>query len=214
MAEASVETRARHVVQRREDFRGEARANVLRVVSIGVFYLIELVNRYGVNLGVIEIPPVRDETFHRSITALASAWVLMALAIHLLLIARRFPPWLKYLTTALDGILLTMVLLVAEGPRSPLVMGYALIIAMSAFRLNAALSQFATCVAVSGYLGLIATVYLETHRDVTVPRYVELFTIAALSLIGVSVCMSIHRTWHVVDEYGDQLKRSEEVEPS
>lgn len=210
MAVVTSEARAKFIVQRLEDYRGEARANTLRVVSIGVFYLIELANRYGLNLRVIDFPSFRDDDFHRAVTALAAAWAILALAIHLLLLARRFPPVLKYLTTALDGFLLTLVLLVAEGPRSPLVLGYALIIAMSALRLNASLARFATCVAISGYLGLIATVSLESHRDVTVPRYVECFTLATLGLIGLAISQSMHQAWRMLAELSEQLNRSVE----
>jgi len=75
-------------------------------------------------------------TFHQSVTALAVAWTLMALVVLYCLSHRIFPSVLKYLSAGCDIVFLTAILMIAEGPGSPLVVGYFLLIALSALRFN------------------------------------------------------------------------------
>ena len=54
-----------------------------------------------------------------------------------------------------DLVLLTAILMVADGPRSPLVVGYPLVIVLATLRLNLPLVRFATLGAAAGYLILL-----------------------------------------------------------
>ncbi len=102
------------IVGRWQEYEGEARANLLRIIAIAAFYSVELINRYGLNLGFIEMPQVRDAQFHQAVTALAAAWTMVALAVLLSLRLRFFPASLKFVSTACDIVLLTSILAVAR----------------------------------------------------------------------------------------------------
>ena len=68
--------RAWYIVGRWEEYEGETRANLLRVVAVAAFYVIELINYYGVDLGFIHLPKIRDAAFHQTVTAIAAAILL------------------------------------------------------------------------------------------------------------------------------------------
>ena len=138
------------------EYEGERRANLLRAAVVALFYLVELVNRYGVPLGPFALSPQADvgPEFHRSVTILTMAWLVCAWGVHALLRERIFPSGLKYLTTAVDAALLTAVLAVADGPKSPLVCGYLLAVALAGLRMHLPLVRFA---AAASLLGLVLT---------------------------------------------------------
>ena len=131
-ASAARDERQWFIVGRWQEYAGEARTNLLRVLAIAIFYAIELVNYHGFEFGPLQIPAGVDREFHVVATWLAVAWTMTALATLLLLRLHVFPAALKYFTTGSDLVLLTTLLMVADGPRSPLVTGYFLIIAASA----------------------------------------------------------------------------------
>src|SRR5204862_5024610 len=72
-----------YIVGRWQEYRGEERANLLRLAAVAAFYIIELINYYGVNLGFIQLPKVSDLAFHQTVTAVAVAWVMLGLGVHL-----------------------------------------------------------------------------------------------------------------------------------
>ncbi|MGD0900943.1 MAG: hypothetical protein ABR915_24180, partial [Thermoguttaceae bacterium] len=69
------------IVGRWQEYEGEARANLLRIAGIGAFYLVELVNYYGLRLGPLEMPAVVSRQFHQAVTAMAVAWALVGLGV-------------------------------------------------------------------------------------------------------------------------------------
>ena len=83
-----------YIVGRWQEYEGEARANLLRIIGIAAFYIVELVNYYGLDLGFLELPKVEDVTkpFHQGITALCVAWTMVALGILLCLRQRDHRP--------------------------------------------------------------------------------------------------------------------------
>ncbi len=199
---AGADDRAWYIIGRWQEYRGEARANLLRVAAIAAFYAIELINYYGVDLGFIQIPKVRDAPFHRTVTAIAAAWVLLGVGVHLWLRMRLMPEALKYVSTGLDVVLLTLLLMVADGPRSPLVAGFFLIPAMATLRFRLRLVWFATAAAMLGYAWLLGwAVWIEGTRDVRVPRYHELIVLTALALTGIIQGQVIRRVKALAAEY-------------
>ena len=133
-----------HIVGRGREYEGEGRANLLRVSAIAAFYIVELMNYRGLHIGGFEMPRVVNRQFHLAITSVAVAWTMLGLAVHLCLSRRIFPSYLKFVSTGGDLLLMTCVLMVASGPRSPLIVGYFLILALAALRFNVGLIQFAT----------------------------------------------------------------------
>ena len=165
--------RAWYIVGRWEEYEGEARANLLRLAAVAVFYAIELINYYGVDLGFIRFPRVRDPAFHQTVTAIAVAWVLLGAGVHLWLRMHLMPAALKYVATGLDVVLLTLLLMVADGPRSPLVVGFFLIPAMAMLRFQLRLVWLATIAAMLGHAWLPGRRWDRGYSErpgATVPR--------------------------------------------
>lgn len=194
------------IVGRWQDFAGEARANLLRIAGIAAFYVIELINYYGLHLGPLEIPATVDRPFHAVVTALAVAWTMVALATQLCLQIRIFPVWLKYVTTGCDIALLTTILTVADGPRSPLIVGYFLVVVLSTLRFQLPLVWFATVGSMAGYIWLLGFAqWFAGDRDLTVPRYYQLIFLLALALTGVVLGQVIRRVRFLAQEFSTRV---------
>lgn len=177
------------VAARWQEYEGEVRANLLRVCGIGAFYLIELWNRGNV-----------DPAFHRAVTALASGWVMVAWAVHMTLRRRAFPAWLKSVSTGLDLVFFTVLLLLADGPRSPLVYGYFFILVLSALRFSLPLVRWATVGAAASYL-FVAGQALRRRPEVSVPRVHEALLLTALVLCGVALGQLLRRARALAEDY-------------
>ena len=142
-----------------------------------------------------------DRPFHLTVTALAVAWLMTALVVQICLASQVFPSSLKFLSTAADLTLMTCVLGVSNGPRSPLVVGYFLIVALAALRFSLPLVRFATIGGMLGYLALLGYARWYATRDMRVPRYHELIFLLALGLTGVTIGQMLRRVRSMAVEY-------------
>lgn len=198
------------VVGRWQEYAGEVRANLLRIAGVGGFYVIELLNYYGLHLGPLDLPASVDLEFHQTVTAIVVAWTMMSLATLLCLQLRIFPPWLKYATTLGDVLLLSLTLVIADGPRSPLIVGYFLIIVLAALRIQLPLVWCATMSTMIGYLVIAWRASLrhslDLVPDLSVPGYYQLIVLLALLLTGVVLGQIIRRVRAMAD---DLLRRVE-----
>ncbi|REK12045.1 MAG: hypothetical protein DWQ37_13610 [Planctomycetota bacterium] len=184
------------VVGRWQEYAGEVRANLLRIAGVGGFYLIELLNYYGLHLGPLDLPASVELEFHQTMTAIVVAWTMMSLATLLCLQLRIFPAWLKYATTLGDVILLTATLMIADGPRSPLTVGYFLIIVLSGLRFQLPLVWCATASSMLGYLCVAWAAIVPgtlADRRLAVPGYYQLIMLLALALAGVVLGQIVRR---------------------
>jgi hypothetical protein len=185
------------IVGRWEEFGGEGRANLLRVIGIATFYAVECLNYFGVNLGPLQMPSVVDRPFHLAVTALAVAWAMVGAGVFLCRRSHIFPWSLKFISTGCDLLLLTSVLTLADGPRSPLLIGYFVVLALAALRLSLPLIWFATIGSAAGYLFLLGYARWFTERDVRVPRYYELVFLLGVVLTGVVLGQVLRRVRHL-----------------
>lgn len=208
-------THERHwfIVGRWQEYEGEARANLLRIVGIAAFYLVELMNYHGVNLGFLAMPKVEEITreFHLAVTALAVAWTMLALGVLLCLKRQFFPASIMFISTACDVVLLTAILTVADGPKSPLVVGYLLVVALSAIRFSLPLVWFATGGSMAGYLFLLghAKWFVDpVVRNLHVPRYHQVMFLLAVLLTGVVIGQVIRRVRGVAEEYAERCRQA------
>jgi hypothetical protein len=120
-----------------------------------------------------------------------------------------FPAVLKYATTAADVVLLTGILMVADGPRSPLVIGYLLVIALSALRFQVRLIWFATLATAGGYLVLLGYAKWWANREesvfgkreLTVPPYHEFIFLLGLALTGIILGQIVRRVKSMAVEF-------------
>jgi len=111
---------------------------------------------------------------------------------------RIFPAWLKYLSTGCELVLLTSILTLADGPRSPLLIAYFLVIALASLRFSLHLIWFATAGSIGGYLLLLGFARWGSipgwdKPDMTVPRYYQIIFVLALVLMGVVLGQVIRR---------------------
>ncbi len=180
----SSRAQALRVAGRLNEYRGEEKANLLRVVGIAAFYVVQLLNRYGVDLGALHVPRLEmTDQLHEALTLVAAGWLAIAMAVSLSLRNRFFPGWLKYVVTGFDFALATLALSFADGPKSPLVVVLFPLVALSALRFDRRLVRFATASAIVSYVWLIGlAAYLRT--DLAVPRYQEILMVLALALTG------------------------------
>lgn len=191
-----------HVFQRWQQYDAELRVNLVRILSIGVFYLIHLANhslpradawlRSTIQLPPLPIDDRLGDSRHYAVTALAFAWLMLALVIHTLLRNRTFPHWLPAVSVAADSLLLTAILLLSSGAASPLVSGYYLIIVMAGLRYDLRLVRGTAICTLAGYLFVLGATrwpmgILEQQPLPTVPRYHQLMMMSAMILLAVTV---------------------------
>lgn len=191
------------IVSRWQEYQAEASANLWRIIAIGAFYAIELLNFHGIQLGGLQIPPLAgiERQFHLAVTAICLAWAMMGLGILLLLKWRIFPRWLKFFSTGADVVFLTTILLLASGPKSPLVVAYFVILVVSALRFSLRLIWCASLGSIGGYLYLLGHATWFTSRDLTVPRYQQLIVILALVLTGALLGQIVRRVRRLAESY-------------
>lgn len=194
-----------YVIGRLKEFEGEQRANVLRLIAIAAFYSVELINQHGLNLGFLSMPQVthvNDKT-HMLITSLAVVWVVQCVAVHLCLRNQVFPSWLKFGSTCGDIILLSAVLMISDdGPRSPMVVAYFLIIALSTLRFSLPLIRCATVGSMVGYLFVNGFArWFVKGVETQVPRYHQLILLLGLALTGIVLGQVVRKVHAMARDY-------------
>lgn len=172
---------------RPEAWAGEIRVNLIRLAAIVLFYGRHLVEWFLAAPGA----PIRGR-YHLAVTGLVLLWTVLALLLHGWLSRRYFEPWMKYLAIAVDGLMITLLCILAGGPRTPLVLVYFGLIASSPLRLSIRAVYFATAVAMVGYLILLghyAWYQIGFRRyyatpELRIPRSEEIITLLAMLVCG------------------------------
>jgi hypothetical protein len=199
------------ITQRWQAYDAESRANLLRICAIGLFYLVHLWSYFSSqgklpNFGVLQLADAGSigRQFHVAMTMLAVTWALFALAVLIVLQQKFFPRWLPYASTAFDILLLTCVVCLGDAARSPLVVGYFLILILAALRLSLSLIWFATVTSALAYLCVlgvakwpdafgIAKLVGADHTEGRVPRYHEVIVMLAILFAGMLLGQIIRR---------------------
>lgn len=212
-----------HVALRWQQFEGEARTNLLRVAAVGAFYVLHSWNYASSqgklpNYGFLQLAEQGriDPRFHLQASMLALAWAAVAASVHIYLHNRSFPWWLSTLSTSADLALLTSVLCISNGPRSPLVAGYFLVIALAGLRFDLFLVRLATVGAAVGYVCALGVAKWperfgrEAGLDLSVPRYNQLATLAAIALCGVFIGQIVRRSRRLAADYAARINKAPE----
>jgi hypothetical protein len=189
------------IVGRWQAYDGESRTNLLRIVAVGAFYVVQLVHFYVFSKADPALLP-----FHQRATAIAVAWTMVALAVMLCLRLRIFPAALKYASTACDLLLLTALASLAAGPFSPLVTAYFVIVAMSTLRLSLGLVWFSTIGAMLGYwllVGLADKTWFDP--DHVVPPVTQLVTLLSLAMTGIVLGQLVRQIKATAAEYAARV---------
>src|SRR5436309_8904624 len=97
--------------RRVEEWAGEIRVNLIRIIAIALFYGRHLVEYAR----AASDSPVRGQ-YHVAVTALAVAWAAAAVVLHVRLSRRSVPPWLKFAAVLWDAAMITLLCILAGGP--------------------------------------------------------------------------------------------------
>lgn len=190
--------------RRLEAWAGELRVNLIRLTGIVLFYGRHLVEY----LLAAPDAPVRG-AYHLRVTWIAAAWAVAVLLVRFQLGRRVVPAWLKYATTAWDLFLVTVLCMIAGGPRSPLVVLLFLVIAMSPLRLSLRLVYATTIGAGLAYLALLAFYawvqigyekYYATP-ELRIPRDEQAIYLLALLVAGLLAGQAVRQARRIAGGY-------------
>lgn len=190
--------KAWEAAERVEAWAGEVRVNFVRLVAIAVFYGHHLIQVYVVK----RVMPAR---FHLTVSAIAVAWTLAALALHVVLARRWNPPWLKYAAAAWDATMATAVLLVYDGPKSPLLPLLFLLIATAPLRMNLKMVWATTLLAIAAY-AFVCGHARWVRPESRVPRPQQVIVALALASAGALAGQAVRQARRFARDYGDRVK--------
>lgn len=191
-----------YIVGRWQEYEGEGRANLLRIVAVGAFYGVQMIqfNSYSA-------PNEVQREFHQAATLAIVAWALLALAILLCLRRRIFPAVLKFISTGGDIVLLTSLAMIGTKANSPLVMGYFLVIGLAGLRFSLRLIWFATLASLLSYLALVgASDPVWFDADHVIPVAEQLLTLISLGLSGILLGQIVRRAKGMAYDYSQRLE--------
>jgi hypothetical protein len=169
-----------HIASRWQEYEGEMRSALLRSILVAIFYAVQLVH-------FLSLPQIADSDrmFHRQVTFSAVAWLFLSLAVFIALKGGFMPPFLKYVTTAIDLALVTLLAWLGHGSSSPLVMALFLVLVLSAIRFRIGLIWFASLGAMTCYMILVAsTDKTWFDRDHTTPILTQAITLCSMGATG------------------------------
>jgi hypothetical protein len=137
---------------------------------------------------------------------------MLALGILLALQNRIFPRWLPYFSTGCDIVLLTSIICLGGMARSPLVVGYFLVLILATLRLSLPLIWFATAGCGLAYFGVLGCAKWPEYTslsqslgqnatEIRVPRYHELIMLVAIVMAGTMLGQITRRVRHLAESY-------------
>jgi hypothetical protein len=168
---------------------GEARVNLVRAVALAAFYAHHLFYVYVRS----DDPTVRGP-FNAAVSIVVLGWFLAVVVLYVCLSRRWAPPALKYVATAWDLLLLTALLVVnPDGPRSPLMYLYFVLVAASPLRLSLPLVYATTLGAAAGAAAVLgyyvfyrvgAAAYYDPEKGLRLSRTAEVIYLLSLLTTG------------------------------
>jgi hypothetical protein len=211
--------------RRLEAWAGEVRVNLIRAVALVLFYGNHLLNLYLYK----DDPTLQGEAgarLHANITTVVLAWAIGVVALHVFLTRRWMPPALMYVSTAWDLLLTTaLIAMGADGPRSPLMLLYFVIVAAAPLRLSLPLvytttlgAMAAALIALGQYVFIRVPAELQksyfdlppgdAHR---VPRVSELIFLLALGAVGLLAGQVVRQARRLVQGYPVRVAEEKEA---
>jgi hypothetical protein len=130
---------------------GESRANLIRVLAIAIFFLQHCVNFYFLNAD-----NSLTERLHTQVTLLVAAWGSVAALVYHVVQRQCLPASFSLMTLMADLVLTFLLVNVAGGPQSSLVLLFPIIVFSSALRQDLSLVRIAVAGSVLAYGVLLA----------------------------------------------------------
>lgn len=184
-------------LSRRETWAGDVKSNRIRMAGIAVFAANELVNFHLLH--------VVDLRFHVGSLLIIILWVMAAAFFRDALRRHLWPRAMPFLIPSVDLFLLTWLLFLADGPQSPLVSVYFLIIALSALRLDPAVALYTAGAAAFGYLSVLQFMKVQNPALLVPPHHAVIVTIAIL-FMGAIASHAAGRVLALIGELSRQPK--------
>jgi hypothetical protein len=187
--------------QRIEGWAGELRVNLIRLAAIAAFYGHHLFNQYVLKQ---DFPP----RYTLAVTAVAVVWAIGALGLHLALSELWMPTALRYAAVGFDLVMVTSLLVVSDGPRSPLVLLLFLVVATAPLRLDLRLVWTATLLAIFSY-AFVCGHAKWVKPEWQVPRRQEALVVLALGTAGLLAGQSVRQARRFAQDYADRVRPEE-----
>jgi hypothetical protein len=174
-------------VTRAEAWAGEIRVNLVRLVAILLFYARHLLEFFMSDPAA----PVRGR-YHVAVTVVVLAWVFEAIILHIRLSRRHYHDWTKYVAVVWDAAMITLLCVIAGGPKTPLMLLFFALIVSAPLRLSLELVYAATASAMAGYLVVLGyyawykigyQIYYSTP-GLRIPRSEEVIWLLSLLVCG------------------------------
>jgi len=177
-------------LKRREAWAADRRSNAIRLGAVGVFTVNEFINYHVLH--------VVDLRFHVGSLLIVGIWVLSTVLFGILLREHIWPRTISYVIMSTDVLLLTWLLCLADGPKSPLVVLYFLIIAMSGTRVDPRVCFFTAGAAAFGYAAVLQFTK-QQKPEFLVPPYHAAIVVLALLLTGVVMAHLVGRALSLLE---------------
>lgn len=176
-----IKVRPPHIGQRFLGWTRRQPALASRLGGLSLFFLIDWIN-YATGL-------VQELDFHVKISLVICAWIVASIICQFFLNSQRWSMAAPFIWGSLDSISLLIVLLIANGAASPLVVGYFLIIAASGLWFRVRFVWFMTALSLISYGVLVLVFYcwrpdLQTPQNSTADRHV-VFAVSLLLLAAI-----------------------------
>jgi hypothetical protein len=162
-------------LKRRETWEGDQKANRVRLAVVGLFTLNELANYHVLH--------VVDLRFHVGSLLIVGLWLLATALFHVMLREHLLPRATSYIIVSTDILLLTWLLFLGDGPKSPLVALYFLVIALSGIRVDPSVCLYTGAAAAFGY-GAVLEFTKRQRPELLVPPYHAVIVALALLVMG------------------------------
>jgi hypothetical protein len=201
----TADKKAWHVASRWQEFDGEMRSALLRAALVIVFYAVQLIHYFG-----LEQVSEAEKGLHRAITFSTVGWLVISMGVFIALRGGFMPAWLKYVVTAVDLLLVTLLAWIGHGAASPLVATYFLIIALAGIRFRIGLIWFTTLGAMIGYLVLVGTTDASWFdRDHQTPVLTQAITLCSLASTGIVVGQMIRSGRSMTRTFANRIGKTD-----
>jgi hypothetical protein len=202
--------------RRLEAWAGEVRVNLIRATALVVFYAHHLFNVF-----VWSDDPSLRGVFNAAVTAIVLAWGVGVFALYVCLTRRWVPPALKYVVTFWDWTMITALLMVnPDGPHSPLIFLYFVLVAAAPLRLSLRLVTVTTLGAMAGAILVLGhyvffrvgrEAYYDPQKAYRVARSAEIIFLLSLGTTGLFAGQVVRQARRLVMGYPVRVQESGEA---
>lgn len=182
---------------RAEEWAGEMRVNLIRLVAITVFYGNHLFNFY---LRDLDLTP----RFHLIVSSIAVSWATAAFVTHLILAKQGNRPFLKYASLGWDVFMTTSLIAFSGGPKSQFLILLLLILFTVPLRLNLRLVWVASLAAALSY-GTICGHSKWVNVETQVPIVHHVIFFLGLATAGLLAGQCVRQARRFAENYSERL---------